>query len=122
MENAALASFHPAVAGWFAANYPQPTPPQTQGWPLIASGQNVLLLAPTGSGKTLAAFLKCLDWLYQEAAAGRRIDDGVKVLYISPLKALNNDIARNLEQPLRGITGTLRRTNGNAWRAVPPKS
>jgi ATP-dependent Lhr-like helicase len=103
MEYSALASFHPAVAGWFAANYPQPTPPQAQGWPLIASGQNVLLLAPTGSGKTLAAFLKCLDWLYQEAAAGRPIDDGVKVLYISPLKALNNDIARNLEHPLRGI-------------------
>jgi ATP-dependent Lhr-like helicase len=103
MLSPALATFNPAVAGWFRANYPGPTPPQEQGWPLIAAGQNVLLLAPTGSGKTLAAFLKCLDWLYQEAAAGRLLADGVKVLYISPLKALNNDIARNLEQPLRGI-------------------
>jgi ATP-dependent Lhr-like helicase len=102
MQSPALALFHPAVAGWFTANYPGPTPPQAQGWPLIAAGQNVLLLAPTGSGKTLAAFLKCLDWLYREAAAGREVA-GVQVLYISPLKALNNDIARNLEAPLRGI-------------------
>jgi ATP-dependent Lhr-like helicase len=108
MQDPVFETFHPAVAGWFRENYPGTTPPQAQGWPLIAAGQNVLLLAPTGSGKTLAAFLKCLDWLYQEAAAGRPINDGVKVLYISPLKALNNDISRNLEQPLRGIAAYAR--------------
>jgi ATP-dependent Lhr-like helicase len=104
MDNPVLSQFHPAVAAWFSRSYPGgPTPPQAAGWPLIAAGKNLLLLAPTGSGKTLAAFLKCLDWLYRESEAGREIEDGVKVLYISPLKALNNDIARNLDQPLAGI-------------------
>lgn len=109
MNHPVLEQFHPAVATWFQEQFPAPTPPQIQGWPLIAAGQNVLILAPTGSGKTLAAFLKCLDWLYQEAAAGHRIDDGVKVLYISPLKALNHDIHRNLELPLSGIRETAER-------------
>jgi ATP-dependent helicase Lhr and Lhr-like helicase len=95
-----LHDFHPAVARWFTKTYGEPTPPQAKGWPLIGAGKNVLLLAPTGSGKTLAAFLKCLDWLYQEEEAG---SSGVRVLYISPLKALNNDIHRNLELPLQGI-------------------
>jgi ATP-dependent Lhr-like helicase len=107
MDTTVLSHFHPAVAAWFSQNYPGgPTPPQAAGWPLIATGKNVLLLAPTGSGKTLAAFLKCLDWLYRELEAGREAEGGVKVLYISPLKALNNDIARNLEQPLAGIETT----------------
>jgi ATP-dependent helicase Lhr and Lhr-like helicase len=104
MTHPSLASFHPVVAAWFERTFGEPTPPQTKGWPLIADGENVLLLAPTGSGKTLAAFLKALDWLWQEAAAGRKIEDGVRVLYISPLKALNNDIYHNLELPLKGIT------------------
>ncbi|HEX3044311.1 MAG TPA: DEAD/DEAH box helicase [Bacillota bacterium] len=103
MTHPSLAGFHPVVSAWFTRTFGQPTPPQAAGWPLIASGKNVLLLAPTGSGKTLAAFLKCLDWLYQEATAGKPIDGGVRVLYISPLKALNNDIHRNLELPLKGI-------------------
>jgi ATP-dependent Lhr-like helicase len=103
MPHPSLAIFHPVVAAWFERTYGEPSPPQSQGWPLIAAGQNVLLLAPTGSGKTFAAFLKCLDWLYQEALAGTTITDGVSVLYISPLKALNNDIHRNLEIPLQGI-------------------
>lgn len=103
MPHPSLSTFHPVVSVWFERTYGQPSPPQAEGWPLIAAGQNVLLLAPTGSGKTFAAFLKCLDWLYQEALTGRTITDGVSVLYISPLKALNNDIHRNLEVPLQGI-------------------
>lgn len=98
-----LSVLHPLVAEWFQMTYGGPTPPQAEGWPRIAHGENVLLLAPTGSGKTLSAFLKCLDWLYREAEAGRSIDDGVRILYISPLKALNNDIKQNLEPALRGI-------------------
>lgn len=104
MSEPSLAFFHPIVSEWFTNTFKAPTPPQADGWPEIAAGKNILLLAPTGSGKTLAAFLKCLDWLYQEYEAGNNIDDGVKVLYISPLKALNNDIHRNLELPLKGIT------------------
>lgn len=95
-----LSSFHPVVRAWFEERFGAPTPPQVQGWPAIAAGRSALILAPTGSGKTLAAFLKCLDQLYQENI---RPDAGVQVLYISPLKALNNDIYKNLEVPLRGI-------------------
>ena len=100
-----LNDFHPVVARWFCQTYGEPTPPQAQGWPLIGAGRNVLLLAPTGSGKTLAAFLKCLDWLYrrERKEAAEPSAGGVQVLYISPLKALNNDIHRNLEIPLQGI-------------------
>ncbi|HEY3369149.1 MAG TPA: DEAD/DEAH box helicase [Symbiobacteriaceae bacterium] len=100
-----LSSFHPVVRAWFEEAYGTPSPPQALGWPAIARGENALVLAPTGSGKTLAAFLKCLDTLYQE---GDRPHDGVQVLYISPLKALNNDIHRNLEVPLRGIEAKAR--------------
>jgi ATP-dependent Lhr-like helicase len=103
MPHSSLSTFHPTVAAWFERTYGEPSPPQAQGWPLIAAGQNVLLLAPTGSGKTFAAFLKCLDYLYQQSLTGKIITDGVSVLYISPLKALNNDIHRNLEVPLQGI-------------------
>lgn len=95
-----LRSFHPAVRAWFAERFGEPSPPQAQGWPAIGRGENALILAPTGSGKTLAAFLKCLDALYQEGDSART---GVQVLYISPLKALNNDIYRNLEVPLTEI-------------------
>jgi ATP-dependent Lhr-like helicase len=97
------------VSTWFRETFAEPSPPQALGWPLIAQGKNVLLLAPTGSGKTLAAFLQCLNWLYQRAEAGEAIDHGVQVLYISPLKALNNDIHRNLELPLNGINQTAER-------------
>jgi ATP-dependent Lhr-like helicase len=89
----------PATAGWFQSNFTQPTPVQAQGWPLIASGQNVLLLAPTGSGKTLAAFLACLDRLFERPDR----EPLTRVLYISPLKALVYDIERNLRAPLAGI-------------------
>ncbi len=89
----------PAVAQWFRATYGEPTPPQRLGWPVIASGRNTLLFAPTGSGKTLAAFLACLDHLWRTPPSVK----GVRILYVSPLKALNNDVYRNLQLPLEGI-------------------
>lgn len=95
-----LSSFHPVVQAWFTERFGAPSPPQALGWPAIAGGEHALILAPTGSGKTLAAFLKCLDTLYQEGVAP---DAGVQVLYISPLKALNRDIHRNLQEPLAEI-------------------
>lgn len=97
-------SFHPVIQAWFQETYGAPSPPQAQGWPVIAGGRNCLILAPTGSGKTLAAFLKCLDELYKRPEQ----NPGVKLLYISPLKALNNDIHRNLEVPLAGIEAKAR--------------
>ena len=96
-----LEAFHPVIQQWFVETFGDPTPPQAQGWPLIASGQNVLLLAPTGSGKTLAAFLNCLDWLLKHGQTAET--HGVQVLYVSPLKALNNDIHKNLQEPLAGL-------------------
>ncbi|HVA23540.1 MAG TPA: DEAD/DEAH box helicase, partial [Chloroflexota bacterium] len=92
-----LAGFHPAVSGWFRQQFGEPSPPQRLGWPSIAAGQHTLILAPTGSGKTLAAFLWCLNQLYEHPA------DGVQVLYVSPLKALNYDVEKNLDLPLAGI-------------------
>jgi ATP-dependent Lhr-like helicase len=93
--------FHPVVATWLERKFGAPTPAQAQAWPLIASGKDVLCTAPTGSGKTLAAFLWALDGLVAEAiAAGGELPDRTSVLYVSPLKALSNDIRRNLEEPL----------------------
>jgi ATP-dependent Lhr-like helicase len=100
--------FLPPVRQWFRDNLGEPTPPQRLGWPAIAGGRHTLILAPTGSGKTLAAFLACLDRLWRERLAGEH-PAGVRVLYISPLKALNNDIRRNLESPLEGVAETARR-------------
>lgn len=97
-----LDAFLPPVRAWFRGRLGQPTPVQTQGWPVIASGRSALLLAPTGSGKTLAAFLACLDGLWRRALA-ETAQRCVHVLYVSPLKALNNDIYRNLQVPLRGV-------------------
>ncbi len=91
--------FHPVVDQWFRARYAAPTPVQAQAWPLIADGHDVLLTAPTGSGKTLAAFLACLDRLFREALEGR-LEDRTAILYVSPLKALSNDVRRNLDEPL----------------------
>src|SRR5690554_1725430 len=121
MTHPCLKDFHPAVARWFMATFGEPTPPQAAAWPQIAAGKNLLLLAPTGSGKTLAAFLKVIDRLYQEMERGEALPgDGVRVLYVSPLKALNNDIYRNLELPLQGIrrTGAQLRTLPEITRAV----
>src|SRR5438552_18987542 len=94
-----LSLFLPAVQSWFRTIFGEPTPAQSQGWPAIAAGQHTLILAPTGSGKTLAAFLACLDQLWRQPDLPR----GVRVLYVSPLKALNNDIHRNLQVPLEGV-------------------
>jgi ATP-dependent helicase Lhr and Lhr-like helicase len=98
----ALALFLPPVQRWFRTALGEPTAAQRLGWPAIAAAQNTLILAPTGSGKTLAAFLACLDTLWRQAELPR----GVRVLYISPLKALNNDIHRNLQLPLEGVVQT----------------
>ena len=92
----------PAVSAWFRSTFGEPTPPQQLGWPEVAAGHHTLLFAPTGSGKTLAAFLACLDHLWRTP----RTTKGVRILYISPLKALNNDVFRNLQLPLEGILET----------------
>src|SRR5438270_787731 len=99
-------SFHPAVAAWFARTHPRPTAAQAQAWPAIQAGRDVLVAAPTGSGKTLAAFLAAIDQLVKEGSAGG-LPDETRVLYVSPLKALSNDIHRNLEAPLEGIRAEL---------------
>jgi len=96
-----MSSFDPLIREWFTENVGMPSEPQRKGWPEIASGRNVLICAPTGSGKTFAAFLKCLDWLLTEKR--NKAGSGVKIVYISPLKALNNDIYRNLELPVMGL-------------------
>lgn len=123
-----LELFHPVLKEWFRSRYGEPSPPQILGWPVIAAGEHALLLAPTGSGKTLAAFYVFLDRLFRrlwgagpappsppapsrrpERAAGGRGPvpgpeaRGVRLLYVSPLKALDNDVHRNLEEPLAGI-------------------
>jgi ATP-dependent helicase Lhr and Lhr-like helicase len=98
----ALLDFHPLVRTWFTRAYGEPSPPQELGWPHISAGENTLILAPTGSGKTLAAFLWAINHLVEQKLEGP-IEPGVRILYVSPLKALNNDIERNLEAPLRGI-------------------
>ena len=96
------ARFHPLIAEWFDSNVGTPTEVQQQAWPAIQSGVDVLIAAPTGSGKTFAAFLSCIDRLFKQALA-RELDDHTQVLYVSPLKALSNDIQKNLQQPLAEI-------------------
>jgi ATP-dependent Lhr-like helicase len=123
MASDILLKFHPVVRSWFTRSFGQPSPPQLKGWPSISERKNTLIVAPTGSGKTLAAFLWCINHLVEENIAGFQIpsddilpktrskrkekkenrNNGIRVLYISPLKALNNDIHRNLEIPLNGI-------------------
>src|ERR1700674_5151294 len=93
---------HPLVQEWFIRRFGTPTEPQEQGWPHILAGRTTLISAPTGSGKTLAAFLACIDRLVRKALAGD-LADRVEVLYVSPLKALGNDIQKNLEGPLSEI-------------------
>jgi ATP-dependent Lhr-like helicase len=94
--------FHPAVSGWFAETFAAPTPVQSAAWNVIRSGHDALIAAPTGSGKTLAAFLCAIDDLVEQSRL-QPLQDGVQVLYVSPLKALSNDIERNLQEPLEGI-------------------
>src|SRR6266542_1757539 len=98
----ALALFSPQTREWFTRAFAEPTPAQTLGWPAIASGADTLIQAPTGSGKTLAAFLYGIDRLNREPGAGLRL------LYVSPLKALNYDIEHNLRGPLAGLQSQLR--------------
>ncbi len=98
----ALSSFHPVVARWFAATLGTPTAAQARGWASIRSGQHTLIAAPTGSGKTLAAFLTAIDDLVREGVSSP-LPDEVRVVYVSPLKALSADIHKNLAEPRRGI-------------------
>jgi ATP-dependent Lhr-like helicase len=102
--------FHPAVARWFEQTFASPTEPQMRGWPAIQSGRQVLISAPTGSGKTLAAFLASLDALFREGVEAE-LPDETQVVYVSPLKALSNDIRKNLQEPLAGIRALLGETN-----------
>lgn len=103
-----LDHFHPAVAAWFERSFAAPTEPQRVAWPAIRSGKHALIAAPTGSGKTLAAFLAAINALVQRGVSGE-LADATHVVYVSPLKALSNDIHRNLEQPLAGISEELAR-------------
>ena len=100
--------FHPAVAAWFDRSFAAPTAAQAQAWPALQAGRHVLIAAPTGSGKTLAAFLAAIDDLVRQGLAGT-LKDETQIVYVSPLKALSNDIQRNLEAPLcrhpRGLAG-----------------
>lgn len=100
--------FHAAVEQWVEQTFAAPTPCQAQAWPAIRAGRHTLVAAPTGSGKTLAAFLSAIDELVRHSLAGT-LDDGTAVVYVSPLKALGNDIERNLNIPLQSIHAALER-------------
>ena len=111
-----FACFHPVTAEWFKAVFDAPTAPQRMGWPVIARGENALILAPTGTGKTLAAFLACLDRLMLQGAHGsgsksapKVANQGCRIVYVSPLKALAVDVERNLRSPLAGMANMARR-------------
>ena len=97
-----LSAFHPVVREWFERTFSSPTEAQSSGWPAIARGRHTLISAPTGSGKTLAAFLFCIDRLFRAAIEGM-LPESCQVVYVSPLKALSNDIHRNLSVPLEEI-------------------
>jgi ATP-dependent Lhr-like helicase len=106
-----IPAFHPAVSGWFDEAFEAPTPVQLAAWDVIRRGHDTLIAAPTGSGKTLAAFLCAIDDLVCESRR-QPLQDGVQVLYVSPLKALSNDIERNLQLPLEGIDRNLAEAAG----------
>src|SRR3954466_3165331 len=103
----ALDPFHPAVSAWFRRAFAAPTPAQVEAWPVIRAERPVLVAAPTGSGKTFAAFLAAIDGLVREGVAGTLTDE-TRIVYVSPLKALSNDINKNLAAPLEGIRDELR--------------
>ena len=103
------ADFHPAVAAWFEQSFPAPTACQRAAWPAIRAGEATLIAAPTGSGKTLAAFLCGIDDLVREADAGMLADE-IRLVYVSPLRALSHDVALNLERPLAGVHEVLTAT------------
>ena len=102
-----LEIFHPAVTRWFARSFPAPTEPQSKAWPEIKKQRHTLIAAPTGSGKTLAAFLSAINDLVRLGVEGK-LDDSTHVIYVSPLKALSNDVQRNLQVPLEGIQTELK--------------
>ena len=106
-SSGSLSRFHPSVVRWFEEHFQAPSAPQARGWPAIQSGQDTLIAAPTGSGKTLAAFLSCIDSLVRQGLEGGLADE-TQVVYVSPLKALSNDIQKNLAQPLQEISDILR--------------
>ncbi|MDA8485995.1 DEAD/DEAH box helicase [Pseudomonas resinovorans] len=106
---ASLEGFHPAVAAWFRTSFPAPTAAQARAWPAIRAGASTLVAAPTGSGKTLTAFLSAIDELVHEGLEQGGLPDRCTVVYVSPLKALSNDIRINLEEPLAGIRAELAR-------------
>lgn len=103
MPTQQTAEFHPATAAWLKATFDSPTPIQKRGWKAIATGDSTLIAAPTGSGKTLAAFLWAIDTLFKQAQSGN-LNNTTQVLYVSPLRALSNDIHKNLIAPLEGIS------------------
>ena len=96
-----LERFHSSVANWFKNTFDRPTEIQVKAWPEIQKRRNILISAPTGSGKTLAAFLSTIDDLVKQGLDGQ-LEDRTQVVYVSPLKALSNDIERNLQMPLKG--------------------
>ena len=112
-----LSLFDPLVQEWFTTRLGNPTEPQLRGWPEIRAGHDVLISAPTGSGKTLAAFLTAIDLLIRQARAGA-LPEQTEILYVSPLKALSNDIQKNLEIPLAEISA-LAAAQGHSARAHP---
>src|SRR5216117_3634633 len=101
-----LSGFHPAVARWFESRFREPTEPQRRAWPIIQAGRRALIAAPTGSGKTFADFLASVDSLLRQGLDGT-LGDETQVVYVSPLKALSNDVQKNLAEPLAEIRGTL---------------
>ncbi len=101
-----LTRFHPAIARWFSNRFAEPTEPQRGAWPVIQQGGDVLIAAPTGSGKTFAAFLSAIDGLVRQGLNGE-LRDEIQVLYVSPLKALSNDVQKNLSEPLAEIRAAL---------------
>ena len=107
-----MVNFHPLIRKWFEQRFGEPTDPQRLGWPHIAAGRHTLIAAPTGSGKTLAAFLVCLDRLWRDWD-NSRLNDGIRVVYVSPLKALSNDIERNLQTPLAELRDLAAATGHN---------
>ena len=107
--------FHPALGAWFDRSFAGPTPAQAEAWPAIRAGRHALIAAPTGSGKTLAAFLAAIDGLLRQGVEGRLADE-TQVVYVSPLKALSNDIEKNLAAPIAGPATWRSRFQPPRWR------